>query len=447
MTLRKIAAFITLLFLSIPSTEAFRLALIRDPEIEEALEKFVEPLLKAADLAPKSVSLYLVQDKSLNAFVAGGANLFVHTGLIEKTRNVNQLLGVLAHEVGHIKCGHLASIDESLKNARNMTLLGMALGAGAAALTGDPSAMLAVGMGTHMSAQRMFLAHTRVQESGADQVALKILKTLGLSPIGLHDFFQILREQTLAPAQHQDPYLLTHPLTEQRMNIVKHAVEETTTKKLSLDPSWDKMHSRMVAKLKAFLNPPQTTFRHFKAENKSLESRYARAIACSLKVDIDNALKYINDLIKDHPHDPFFQEFKGEVLYKNRRIPESIECYSKAVALAPHNALLRVELAQALLVKPTAEQAKKALEHLNFAENKEKENGLLWLLMSRAYASLDNLPMASYALAEKAMAENNVKDAKFHVDRALKGVPKNSRISLRLQDIQSQLKPDSKRKS
>ena len=158
--------------------------IIRDTEIENPRETWLAPLLDAAGLGPNSDNLVVVQSPDVNAFVAGGANIFIYTGLIEKTETPEELIGVMAHELGHITGGHLIRSRDAYQRASYESILGTVLGIGAAVLSGNGGAANAIISGTQSVAARRFLAHSRINESSADQAALGFMENAGINPEG-----------------------------------------------------------------------------------------------------------------------------------------------------------------------------------------------------------------------------------------------------------------------
>ena len=232
---------------------AQKLSFIRDAEIENTIREFAIPVFRAAQLDPAAIKIYLVQDNTINAFVAGGQRLFINTGLLTKSTNAGQIIGVIAHETGHIAGGHLARIQDALQNSTATTILSLILGGAAiGAGRGDLAGVIVVaGQGISM---RNLLQYTRTQESSADQAGLKYLETAGLSAKGLLEFMDILGDQELLQPEQQDPYVLTHPLTRDRIAAIADYVSRSPLADKPLPAAYEVMHARMKAKLYAFLN-------------------------------------------------------------------------------------------------------------------------------------------------------------------------------------------------
>ena len=324
---------------------AQKISLIRDAEIENTIRQFATPVFSAAKLNPQAVKIYLVRDNTLNAFVAGGQRVFINTGLLTKTTNAGQIIGVIAHETGHIAGGHLARFQNALENSSTTMILALLLGGAAiGAGRGDiGSAIIGAGQGISI---RNFMKYSRTQESAADQAAMKFLDHAGISSKGLLEFLEILGEQDLLSPERQDPYVLTHPLTRDRIaNIAEH-ISQSPHSDTPLPAAFEIMHRRLRAKLYAFLNPLDRTLCVYKETDNSLESRYARAVAQYRKPDLDKALPLIDGLLAEFPRDPYFWELKGQMMFENGDAKAALKPYENAVSLLPDNALLRRDLAR-----------------------------------------------------------------------------------------------------
>ena len=253
--------------------------LIRDTEIENTIRAYSTPIFLAAGLDPSAVRIYLVNDKQINAFVAGGQNLFINTGLILQSRDAGQVIGVIAHEAGHIAGGHLARVHDALANATAEMILAMVLGAAAAAASGNPAVGGAVMSGGQNIGVRNLLAYTRTQEASADAAAMRFLDSTQQSAKGLLSFFDTLNQQEALTTARQDPYLRTHPLTQERIAALSDFVAHSPYSNTPVKPEFEEEHRRMLAKLRAFTDNPTMTLRRYPETDRSVEGRYARAIA------------------------------------------------------------------------------------------------------------------------------------------------------------------------
>ncbi|MCR6632380.1 MAG: M48 family metalloprotease [Magnetospirillum sp.] len=426
-----------------------RRSFIRDAEVENTIRAYATPLFQAAGLDPDGVRIHLLVDPTLNAFVAGGQNMFFHTGLLVRSETPGQLIGVIAHETGHISGGHLVRIQDAVGNASTEALMGMLVGAALGAASGRGDLGAAVMMGSQEVATRNLMAFSRTQEGSADQAGLSFLDATHQSAKGMLEFFDILGDQELLVAARQDPYVRTHPLTRDRVANVRDFVAKSPYSDAPPRPEFVEMHKRMRAKLFAFLESPVRTFQRYKESDNSLESRYARAIASYRKPDMDTALPLIDGLLAERPQDPYFWELKGQMLFENGRGSEAVQPYRKAVALLPDNALLRVGLAQVEVEQEDPSLLNDAKIHLSKALQSEPENYTAWRLLAISHGRLGEEGMAAYAMAEQALLENKLADAAYHAGKAERLLPRSGPIWLRIQDIKeraSQVKEDQKRR-
>ncbi len=411
------------------------IALIRDAEIEGTIRAYVAPIFDVAGLDPDAVNIHLVRDNSLNAFVAGGQRIFIHTGLLLRAENPGQVIGVLAHETGHITGGHLTRIQNELSTARAESIAAMLLGAVAGLATGDPRAGIAINALGQTAATVGVLEYSRSQESSADAAALRFMDGVGLSSRGLLEFLQILsREEALSVGQ-QNVYLRTHPLTNDRIAVVANHL---SLSRFSEDP-WPadlaERHARTRAKLLGFLFDLDDVQRTYPDPEASISGKYAHSIARFRRGELDTALAYIDDLIALEPDNPFFHELKGQMLFENGRAAEALAPYEEAVRLAPGEALLLTNLAQVEIHLEDTELMQRAKEHLNVAVQIEPRLGSAWRQLAVVHGRLGENAELSLAMAELAMIRGNYDEALFHADRAENGLPLGSPGNLRAQDI------------
>ena len=422
-----------------------RLNLIRDAEIENTIRTFTTPIWRAAGLDPNAVEIMIVQDNALNAFVAGGQRIFINTGLIMRTETPNQLIGVMAHESGHIAGGHLARMQEELRNLTTLQILEALLGAGA--MAGGAASGGGVGRGgggstTGAGGPRApgslmaFLHYTQTQESAADQAAITYLQRTGQSPKGTVEFLQLLQRDERMQIARRDPYLTTHPLTPDRIKAFEEAASRSPYLNTPDTPQALAIHHRMVAKLMGFITP-DTALARFAEADRSVPARYARAIAWYRKGALGSALLGIDGLIKEYPNDPYFHEVRGQMLYENGRAGESVASYRRAVQLLPGNGLIKIDYARALLDTNNPENDRDAVRNLELAVQQESDNFDLWRLMASGYSKLNNPGMTSLARAEMAALRGQRAEAQAHADAAIRQLPAGTPAWQRAQDIKA----------
>jgi predicted Zn-dependent protease len=401
-----------------------RISVIRDTEVEEIIHREAEPMWRAAGLNPDNMRIVLLGDPDPNAFTAGGTTIFINTSLIEATKNPNQLVGVLAHETGHITGGHVAR-ESMYKPALATYLLTMGLGILAAA-AGAPDAAAGLIYSSDYFATLTALTYSRTQEASADQAAAGFLERAHMSGRGLVEFFDYYRYQEVFADARKYRFFLDHPLTSDRIDALKSRVEKSAYYNNVDAPEGLAEHAIMVAKLKAFMDMPQQTFINYKETDTSVPARYARAIAYYRELETDKAIRLTDGLIADYPDNPYFYELKGQILFESAHPKEAAEALSHAVALKPNAPLLQIMLGQELLAEEDRGKADEAIVHLRKALQAENDNPDAWFLLSQAYASKGDEGRARWATAEQNFYLGQMRDARAFATRARESLDKSS---------------------
>lgn len=407
--------------------------IIRDTEIEGIVHKDGEPIWRAAGLNPEQMRIVLVGDKDINAFTAGGLTIYVNTGLIQAAKNPNQLIGVLAHETGHITGGHIAR-GMGNKPALATYLLTMGLGI-LAAVAGAPSAAGGLIYSSDYFATLTYLGYSRIQEASADQAAATSLEKAGISGRGLVDFFDNFRYQEVLSDARRYQFFQSHPLTSERIDALRMRVERSKYYNDVDSPEALAEHAIMVAKLKAFMNPPQQTFIDYKETDASFPARYARAIAYYRATDTDHALKLTDALLADYPDDPYIWELKGQILFESGKPKEAEPAHRRSVELKPDAPLLQINLGQALMGEEDKAKVDEAIVHLRKAVNLEQDNALGWRLLAEAYDAKGEDGLARLAVAEQDFNLGQMQEARTFAMRARDVLPSSSPEWRRATDI------------
>lgn len=407
---------------------------IRDTELENTIRGYATPIFTAAGLDPSVVRIYLVNDRQINAFVAGGQNLFINTGLLMQSEDAGQVVGVIAHEAGHIAGGHLVRVHDALARGTAESILAMVLGA-AAMIAGAPQVGAAVMSGGQNVALRNFLQYTRTQEGSADAAAMRYLDATQQSASGLLSFFQLLSGQEMLVSAGQDPYLRTHPLTQDRIEVLSTFVAQSPYSNAPVKPEFQQQHRRMLAKLHAFLDDPSLTRRRYPSGDQSLEARYAEAIVQHRTAHLDKALIVVDGLIAEYPTDPYFQELKGQILFESGRPKEALPPYRKAVELLPDAPLLRVDLARVEMATNDQQLLESAIANLRASLTRERNRPFVWRQLAIALGRNGQMGESSLALAEEAMLLDKMSEARFHAGKAVQELPRGTPGWLQAQDI------------
>lgn len=394
------------------------LSIIRDAEIETKLESYMKQAFKVAHLDENKAKVVLIQDDSINAFVAGGYTIFVHTGLITHASAPDDVMFVLSHETGHIKGGHAIRGMEKYKQAQTTSLVSSLLGGALAVALGRPDAGLALMIGGQQTAANNFLSYRQTEESAADRIAVDIMNQTNYSLKGFTNIMSEIKRQERLQPERKTGYLSSHPLTQNRQADLRRFVDSSQSVKQ--EDAFD----MMKAKLFAFLYEPKYTFNVYKGTSDA--DLYAQAIAFYKSHQLPKAVEKIDILISKQPNNPYLYELKGQFYFESGQIKKAIPMYQKAVELLPENALLRISLAQTLLEQEEVSHSKEVIRHLSFAVLKEPEIPLAWQLLATAYYRANEPFKADYAMAEYYFITRQSQRAEQMAERVIKNMPASS---------------------
>jgi predicted Zn-dependent protease len=419
--------------LALPATAAAQ-GLIRDAEIEDTLRVYTDPLLRAAGLNAADVDLYIVNDPSINAFVTGGQNIFVHTGLLMAADDPNEIIGVLAHETGHIAGGHGARRREAMGQAMGPMLISLALGVLAIA-GGEPAAGAALISGSQQFAMSSFVQHTQAQESSADQAALAYLEATGQSGRGLISFFNEQIRPYEFMTRRMPPYMMTHPYASDRVESLRQGVERSVHHEAVDSAENLRRFHFMQAKLIGFIRTEPQTLSRYPLSNTTAPARYARAVAYYRASNLTRARGELDSLIREEPNNPYYQELMGQILFENGRAEESIAYHRRSLELAPDQPLLQVNLARALVQARGRQGAEEAIALLRRVTAREPDNAFAWRELAQARAERGDEALAQLASAEQNFALGDYGMALSFAERARRELPRNTPDYQRAIDI------------
>jgi len=416
-------------------------SLIRDAEVESVLRDFSTPIFEAAGLHPQSIRIFIVNDPSLNAFVAGGQNIFFHTGLLTKAKRADEVIGVIAHEVGHISGGHLARTQDQLDKLSTPQILTYVLGTTTALLLGSPEVGFAILTGGAQLTLQNFLQYTRTQERAADAAAVTILERLKLSPEGLYDFLNALSISNQW-REEGSPYMRTHPTDTERLHFLEKAIAQSPHRGTRSTQRQDDQLAFVRGKLAGFLTT-ESDLKTLSSDKNILDARYARAIGDYRQHLVDQGRLGMQGLLTSYPWHPYFYDTIGQLEAMNGHEDKSFAAYQRAYQALPFNALIRLSLGNTYVnqAKKETNDAKKkdlyrsAEEHLGFAAQKEPYNALAWRSLSIAQAGLGKKGMAELSLAEIALLGNDLKQVDIHIQRAALTLKEGDEGWIKLQDL------------
>ena len=410
-------------------------SVLRDTETELMFKQMATPLIVAAGLDPNSAKVVLVNDPEINAFVATGQTVYVQSGLLEACDNVNQLQGVVAHELGHIVAGDSIRSGQGVKQATGIQILSLLLGAVAIAAGGGADA----GMGILQAGQRAalgeFLAFTRAQEATADASGARFLSKAGISGKGLLDFFAKLQNEEYRYAVYsKDSFDSNHPLSSERIQALQQKFQADPAYNNPIDPALEARFERVKAKLLGYIDPKQAVIKYPESD-QSVPAHYARAYAYHLGGYPQKAEGEADALLAKDPHDPFFLELKGQILLEGGKPKEAIPPLREAVERSNEAPMIAAMLGHALVATEDPKNFAEAKQILKVAVSRDNEDPFAWYQLGIIYDREGDDARAALATAERNNLEGKPKLALASAQMAMKGIPPGTPDYLRAQDI------------
>jgi predicted Zn-dependent protease len=397
---------------------------LRDTETERLLAEYTRPVLRIAGLEKQNIQMVIINESSFNAFVADGRRIFVNYGAILQSETPNQLIGVLAHETGHLAGGHLAKLHERLAQAQTQMIIAMLLGVGALVAgasrnsTGVADAGAAAIAGPSEMIRRSLLSYQRQQEESADRAGVKFLTETQQSAKGMYDTFKRFTDDSLFAAHGADPYMMSHPMPAERVAALEVLARASPYWDKKDDPALQARHDLARAKISAFMERQDTVYRRYPLSNNSLPARYARAITTYLHGDLGSALTQIDGLIQAQPNNAYFYELRGQALLEGGKPTEAIAPLHKALALSNNAPLIEMLLGQALVATDNKAYADEAITILRAAVARETEAPLGYSQLAMAYGRKGDYAEADLASAQAAYLRGDNKTARELASRA-----------------------------
>lgn len=429
---RVLAALIAAMLVAQPAAAQ---SILRDAETEAFLHEIAEPLVEAAGLPRKNVDFALVGDQEINAFVAGGQTVYINAGLLEAATSANEVQGVIAHELGHVAAGDVIRGGDGAREATGISLLSLLLGAAAiAAGAGDAGAGIL--MAGQTAAQGKYLAFSRNQESAADQSGRRFLAKAGISGRGLVSFFRKLQGQEFRLAIAQDnAYDRTHPLTGDRIQVLQDAVAADPAYNTPTPPAVEARFQRIKAKLFGFIHDPVDTLNRYPVTMTSVPARYARAYAYHKQAFVERAVAETDSLLAQSPHDPYFNELKGQILLESGRPNDALPVLRDAVERTNYQPLMAALFGHALIATENRANYAEAKTVLRNAVARDNDNPFAWYQLGTIYSQEGDAPRAALASAERYNLQGQAPLALRNANMAMAGIAKGTPDWIRAQDI------------
>jgi len=407
---------------------------LRDAETEALVHDASAPLIRAAGLDERNVQILTINDSTPNAFVAGGQIVWLHSGLISEADNINQLQGVIAHELGHIEGGHIIRSGEGIQEAMSVQIMSLILGAAAIAAGGAEAGMGILGAG-QQAAMNRYLSFSRVQEASADAAAARYLHTAGITCRGFLEFFKKLQNLEYRLFINREGYGTTHPVSAQRAATLRQVCEQDAAWDSKIDPALEARFERVKAKLIGFVSDPPRTLQLYPPSDQSVPAHYARAFAYHKGAYPDQALAEVDALLKTAPRDPYFLELKGQVLLESGRPRDALGPLREAVAETGGQPLIATLLGHALLATEDDAHLDEAEQVLRASLSRDTENPFGWYVLGTVYTRKGDTARAALASAEQSQLRGQDGQALRYAQIALSGIAPGTADYLRAQDI------------
>src|SRR5216684_4973021 len=399
---------------------------IRDTEAEQLLREYTRPILRSAGLEKQNIQIVIINESVFNAFVADGRRIFVNYGAMMQSETPNQIIGVMAHETGHLAGGHLSKMREQMAQAQTQMIIAMLLGAGAMVAgsrggnsnSGLANAGAAVVAGPQEMIRRNLISYVRQQEENADRAGVKFLTATGQSAKGMYETFKRFTNDSLFAAHGADPYVQSHPMPAERVAALEELARSSPYWDKKDDPALQSRHDMVRAKISAFMERQDTVYRRYPLSNESLPARYARAIVTYLHGDLRSALVQIDGLIQLQPTNPYFYELRGQALLEGGKPAEAIAPLRKAVQLSNNAPLIEMLLGQALVATDNKAYTDEAIAILRAAVGRETEAPIGYTQLAMAYGRKGDYAQADLASAQAAYLRGDNKTARDLASRA-----------------------------
>jgi predicted Zn-dependent protease len=445
----KVFIYIIFILFASNSYSANSAQLIRDAEIEFFFQRMINNIIKHSDSNNKKLYPRLILNETYNAFVVGTNKIYLHTGLVSNANSIDEIQGVLAHEIGHLLLKHhttrLIDRKDSSKYSSIAAIAGIALG-----LSGNIDPNLATGLiiGGQDLAIKSQLQFTRGQETHADVFALEIMRKSEISYLGLEKLLIKLSEEDFLNRGSKSDYYRSHPFSQSRLDLLKRYKENlldtyNETKYLLIE---DKLISLKYInnKIKSYNSDP------FKTINKKITksddlSRYSLIIAYLKTGNYDLAIHDLKLLIKENKNYPFYYELAGDIFFNKGDFDLSIQHFKKALKILKKNSnssntLIKISLAKSLLKKNDLINIKEAISVLEGLILIESNWSNLWRLIAQGYGKIGKKGITYIALAEESIIKRDFNKAQKYVDMALKDPTLPINYRLRGNDITTRIK-------
>lgn len=413
------------------TTHADAAAIINDTETERFLSELISPVANAADISNDRLRIHIVRNDDFNAFVMGGEDIYIYTGLLMQIKSPDALQAVIAHELGHTIGGHMAQMSSRMAAEMQRAMLIQALGIGLMVAGGNPSLGAGVLAGSGGIAQQSMLAFSRDEERIADNLGLDLMVRAGQNPNGFVTVFEQMRDQTGEMESRVNPSRINHPLTTERLNNVRDRISKIEfTPDAKLESTRRDQFELVRAKLVGYLDTPARVRELYPYANKSDAAIYARAIAAMRAGNLDAARVGTRTLISRHGNSPYFYELLGDIEYQFGHYDDSVRAYEHSLGLLPNAPQIQTALALVLTERNAPGDNARAIELCKRSLLAAPAPLTYWVL-ARAYDD----GRADWARAEYYSMIGDDKNAKKYANAARGKLPASAPEYIKSGDI------------
>lgn len=409
-----------------------KISLIRDAEIENFLYEISKPIFRSANLNPNDIKFYIVDDNSINAFVMGGQNIFVNTGTLTSFDTPDAVLGILAHETGHISAGHLARNASELSSVQSIGLGSILLGIGAM-IAGAPELGQAIIFGGMQVQQQSVLKYTRVQEESADSLAIKYLNDNNYSSSALLKSMNKFYMNELQYSNELE-YYSTHPLSRNRKQFVENKLKNEKNINDNFNQKYQEKFNFIKSKILAYQTGKNKNYIN-NSKSTTDDGRYFDAIINMNNNNTKQALNDIDYLIKKYQNNPYFYELKGDIYLKENNVNEALKNYNISDKLLKNNILIKKMIAFIIVKYHQQNLYQKAIDNLNYVIQVENDDNASLKLLAEAYFLNNEKAMSYLTLAKYYIGINDDKKATKYLEMAKKETD-DKNILEKINDIQ-----------
>ena len=410
---RVIVVFLCMIFCATANAAS----IIQDTEIESVITEIIKPVTDVAGVP--NAKIRIVNDDNFNAFVMGGTDIYIYTGLLTRIRTQNALRAVIAHELGHTIGGHMAQMSARMESEMRRTMMIQALGIGLMLAGGNPSLGAGVMAGASGIARQSMLAFSRDEERVADDMGFDLMVRAGYNPNGFVDVFEQMNDMTSHIESRINPNAINHPLTSERLKNVrdKLANSDIKSKKFKSDSATtNKKYDMVRAKLVGYLDDATRIHTLYPNADKSDAAIYARAIANMRWGNLSGAAVGTRTLVARNSKNPYFYELLGDLEYRYGHYDAAVDAYEHALKLRPNSPQIETALALVLVERGGVGDADRAAELCRRIILIDASPMAYWVL-ARTFDADDG--RADWAMAEFYRMQNKPDKSREYARRAV----------------------------